>query len=137
MKRIPKLMSIKKPVTEKGITAQPVKLRKRVKTGANTKLKVFAFVGITLSFNNNFKPSARGCNKPRNPTTFGPFLCWIEPIIFLSASVKYATDIKTGTTITKKLRIFSNIKNIKIKNFSEVKGFEPLIFEFEIQGFNH
>jgi hypothetical protein len=71
----PMLISTKKPVVEKGITAQPVKLRKRVKTGANIKLNVFAFVGITLSFKRSLSPSARGCRRPKKPTTLGPFRC--------------------------------------------------------------
>jgi hypothetical protein len=78
----------KNPVAENGITDQPSKLIKSVKMGAKTKLKVFAFVGITVSFNNSFKPSARGCNKPQKPTKFGPVLCCIAPIIFRSASVR-------------------------------------------------
>jgi len=56
--------------------------------GAIMKEKVFAFVGITVSFINNFKPSAKGCNKPQNPTNVGPCRCWINPITFLSAKVK-------------------------------------------------
>jgi hypothetical protein len=65
-------MFVKKLMPLKGTTAQPVKLRKNVNIGAKIKLKVFAFVGITDSFNNNFKPSAKGCNKPKKPTAFGP-----------------------------------------------------------------
>jgi hypothetical protein len=61
-------MLTKKPVTEKGITDQPKRLNIRVKTGAKTKLKVLAFVGITVSLSRSFKPSARGCNKPQKPT---------------------------------------------------------------------
>ena len=56
--------------------------------GANTKLKVCEFVGITVSFKSNFKPSANGCNNPKKPTTFGPLRCCIEPIILRSARVK-------------------------------------------------
>lgn len=50
----------KKPKLEKGIIDHPTKLKKKVKIGAKTKLKVLEFVGITDSFNNNFKPSASG-----------------------------------------------------------------------------
>lgn len=32
----------------------------------------FAFVGITISLNKSFNPSANACNKPKNPVTFGP-----------------------------------------------------------------
>jgi hypothetical protein len=75
-------------VKQKGITAQPNKLKKRVIIGEITKANVFAFVGITVSFTNNFKPSAKGCNKPQNPTKLGPCLCCIKPITFRSANVK-------------------------------------------------
>ena len=97
----------KKPIVENGIIDQPIRLRKKVKIGAKIKLNVFEFVGITDSFSNNFKPSANGCNKPKKPTTFGPILCCIPPIIFRSANVKYATLIKTGKTMAKKDVIIS------------------------------
>ena len=75
-------------MSEKGIIAHPTKLIKKVSIGANIKLKVFAFVGITDSFNNSFRPSANGCNKPKKPTEFGPKRCCIPPITLRSASVK-------------------------------------------------
>ena len=78
----------KKLISEKGITDQPKRLRKKVKIGAKMKLKVLAFVGITVSFNNSLIPSAAGCNKPKNPTSFGPNLCCMPPMTFLSANVK-------------------------------------------------
>lgn len=96
----------------KGITDHAVKLKKKAKRGAIIKPKVFAFVGITVSFTINFTASATGCNKPLKPTTFGPFRCWIEPIIFLSAKVRNATETKIGKTIIKRLNIFSRIKYI-------------------------
>jgi len=65
-----------------------ISLKKRVKIGEITKAKVFALVGITVSFINNFKPSAKGCNRPQKPTKVGPCRCWIKPITFLSANVK-------------------------------------------------
>lgn len=51
--------------------------------------------------------------------TLGPFLRCIIPIIFLSAIVKYATDISKGTTIA---RIFNMIQiiNIIIFNLSSI-----------------
>ncbi len=48
---------------------------------------LLACVGNIVSLANNFTPSANGCNKPKTPTTFGPFLIWIEPSTFLSAKV--------------------------------------------------
>ena len=81
-------MLVKKLNKLKGIIDQPNKLRKKIKIGAKIKLKVFAFVGITDSFKNNFNPSANGCNKPKKPEEFGPKRCCIPPIIFRSARVK-------------------------------------------------
>jgi len=70
-----------------GITLQVSKLKIRIKIGAATKIREFAFVGINISFVNNFTPSANGCNNPHNPTTFGPRRLCIAAIIFLSANV--------------------------------------------------
>lgn len=78
----------KKLFVENGIIDQPIKLKKNVKIGAKIKLKVLELVGITDSFNNNFKPSANGCNKPKKPTELGPYRCCIPPIIFRSANVR-------------------------------------------------
>jgi len=33
---------------------------------------LFAWYGIINSLINAFNPSAKGCNKPQKPTTFGP-----------------------------------------------------------------
>ena len=57
-------------------------------SGAIKNKKVSALLGIIVSFKNNFKPSANGCNKPKNPTTLGPLRLCIELKIFLSANVK-------------------------------------------------
>jgi hypothetical protein len=64
----------KKLCNENGIVDQLSKLRTNVMIGARIKLKTLELFGITVSFNSNFKPSARGCNKPIKPTKFGPFL---------------------------------------------------------------
>jgi len=88
VKRSPRSIFIKKPEAENGITDQPSKLKKSVKIGAKTKLKVLAFDGITVSLSKSFRPSAKGCSKPKNPTLLGPVRCCIAPIIFLSANVK-------------------------------------------------
>jgi hypothetical protein len=58
-------MFAKKPCDEKGIIDQPSKLKKKVKIGAKIKLKVFEFVGITDSLIKSFRPSARGCKRPK------------------------------------------------------------------------
>jgi len=47
----------------------------------------------------SFKPSAKGCNQPHKPTTFGPILRCIDAIPFLSAKVKNAIQSITGTIV--------------------------------------
>jgi len=37
------------------------------------KIVLLARVGIKSSLNINLAPSARGCKRPQNPTTLGPF----------------------------------------------------------------
>ena len=54
-----------------------------------------------------------GCNKPYNPTTLGPFLNCIDPNIFLSANVKYATESSKGTIIKRIFKIRIKLKNIR------------------------
>ena len=98
-----------------------------MRTGAKTKLNVFALVGITVSFSKSFKPSANGCNRPKKPTTLGPLRCCIAPMIFLSASVRYATEIKMGTTISK------NEATLSIKNITWINGFEPLLLNLKFK----
>ena len=73
---------------------------------------ILELLGNIVSFTNNFNPSASGCNKPKKPITFGPFLLCIIPIIFLSAIVKYATEINKETTIAK---IFNTVQIIETK----------------------
>lgn len=95
--------------SDKGRTAQPIKLKIKVNIGAIKNIIILELLGKIVSFTNNFNPSANGCNKPKKPITFGPFLLCIIPIIFLSARVKYATEISRGTTMA---RIFSTVQII-------------------------
>jgi hypothetical protein len=48
----------------KGITSHPAKDNPNVNTGAKTKIIIFELLGNTVSFKNNFKPSAKACNSP-------------------------------------------------------------------------
>jgi hypothetical protein len=57
------MSQIKMPL-DKGIIDQLIKLKINVKAGANKKIIVFIEVGNIVSLLNNFKPSAKGCNKP-------------------------------------------------------------------------
>ena len=79
--------------------------------GAKIKQKVFAFVGITVSFRISFNASAIGCIKPKKPTKLGPFRCCMEPITLRSASVIKATAIRIGRIVIKNPVNFSRTKN--------------------------
>lgn len=80
--------------------------------GAIKNIIKFELLGKIVSLTNSFKPSANGCSNPTNPITLGPFLLWIIPIIFLSAIVKYATEINRGTTIARIFNIVQIINKI-------------------------
>jgi hypothetical protein len=58
----------------KGIITQTIKLKNKLKHGANKKIKVYALVGIIISFKISFIASAKGCNNPQKPVTLGPSL---------------------------------------------------------------
>ena len=72
----------------KGITDHVTNANKKVIIGANIKIIVFALLGNIVSLINNLSPSARGCNKPKRPTTLGPLRCCIPAITFRSSKVK-------------------------------------------------
>jgi hypothetical protein len=55
-----------------GITAQPIKASVKVTLGATLNNLGFAAAGITISFKNNFNPSAKGLVNPYTPMAFGP-----------------------------------------------------------------
>jgi hypothetical protein len=82
-----------------------------VKIGDNINKKKLELLGINVSLLNNFKASAIACNNPYIPTKLGPLLRCILANIFLSKTVKKATDSKIGNTIGKFL-----IKSIPIKD---------------------
>jgi hypothetical protein len=56
----------------KGKTVQVRKLKNKANIGAIINTILLDLLGIIVSFINNFKPSAKGCKIPKNPTTFGP-----------------------------------------------------------------
>jgi len=88
------------------LPAQATKLNINVITGAIIKINKLALLGKIGSFIINFKPSAKGCNNPNNPTTLGPFLRCIEAITLRSAKTKKATPSKRGIIIPNLLSIF-------------------------------
>ena len=114
----------------KGTAAQPDILTINVIKGDKIKINLLALLGKINSLTNNLKPSDKGCNNPKVPTTFGPRLRCIAPRIFLSAKVKYATEINNGIISIKILRIVIIIKNIK--NFTKMEkiGFEPMMCSY-------
>jgi hypothetical protein len=72
----------------KGITIHPTKLRIIMAKGAIKKITVLDLLGITISLHKSFKPSARGCKRPKIPTMLGPRRRWTAPMILRSANVK-------------------------------------------------
>jgi hypothetical protein len=72
--RTPTFRSDSTICSDKGKTAQPIKLKIKVSIGAIKNMLILELLGNIVSFTNNFKPSAKGCNKPKTPTTLGPFL---------------------------------------------------------------
>ena len=84
MYNIPTLILDNTIPSEIGITLQATKDRAKDIIGARIKIILFALVGIIVSFENNFIPSANGCNNPKKPTTLGPFLYCTDAITFLS-----------------------------------------------------
>jgi len=86
------------------------------------------------SFKINLKPSAKGCNNPRNPTIFGPRRCCNEAIIFRSNNVKKAILINKG--IKKNKNFIKKIKKIILCLyyifFSFLKKFEEIFNKQDI-----
>ena len=85
----------------KGITAHPIKLKKRVRNGANKKRNLLALFGKMTSLTISFKASAKGCKIPHMPVILGPFRRCIEPRTRRSAKVKKATEIIKKINVTK------------------------------------
>ena len=57
---MPTFKSAKTTASLKGITAQFKKLSNKVIIGANIKIALLALLGIIVSFNKSFNPSANG-----------------------------------------------------------------------------
>ena len=53
---------------------------------------------MIVSFINILMASAKGCSRPKGPTTFGPRRICIAASTLRSASVRKATEISTGTS---------------------------------------
>jgi hypothetical protein len=60
-----------------GITAHAAYAGANAKIGAMKNRYQFDFVGMIISFKKSFKASIIGCNKPKEPTLFGPSLSCI------------------------------------------------------------
>lgn len=107
---------------------QPNILNSNVRIGAIIKRILFEGTGRIVSLIINLSPSAKGCNIPQNPTTFGPLRRCNVPKNFRSTKVKKATAINKGT-INNNARI--NITNISIEKSVTI----PLIFSKEFNLF--
>ena len=105
----------------KGIKVQHNILITKVNIGDNINKKKFELLGINVSLLNNFNASAIACNKPYIPTILGPLLRCILANIFLSRTVKKATDNRIGNIIGKffiksiPIKIIKKFKNIILK----------------------
>ena len=71
---MPTLISAKTNLSLKGITAQATKAKVIVIIGANINIILLELAGIIISLRIYFSASAKVCNKPKGPTTFGPLL---------------------------------------------------------------
>lgn len=65
-----------------------MKLDVEVIIGAAINIARFALLGKTVSFDDDFEPSAEGCDGPGNPTTLGPLRRCIEAITLRSKRVE-------------------------------------------------
>ena len=68
-----------------GITAQATKAKVIVTIGASMKTTLLELAGIIISLNIYFNASANVWNKPKGPTTLGPFLFALNPKLFYLA----------------------------------------------------
>ena len=68
------MISAKTCVALKGITAHEINANVIVTIGAKIKITLLELEGIITSLKMYFNASAKDCNKPKGPTTFGPCL---------------------------------------------------------------
>src|SRR5688572_23462579 len=91
-----------------GITALVIKAVIIASAGPAIKRNLDAALGMISSFMKSFKPSARGCNKPKGPALLGPRRSCITAATFLSAHVAYIAITIDIVTIAKMSIAFSN-----------------------------
>ncbi len=91
------------------MTAQANKASDIVTTGAKIKIILFAPAGIIISLKIYFSASAAVCNKPKGPTTLGPFLNCTRPQTLRSTQTINATAIKTGINKAKIFKLSNKI----------------------------
>ena len=99
--KMPTLISARTLSTPKGITAQAIKAKVIVIIGARIKIILFELAGIIISLKIYLRASARDCNNPNGPTTFGPCLFWTHAQTLLSSQTIIATETKTGISKNK------------------------------------
>ena len=59
-------------LSPQGITALVISAVLIAIAGPTKNKNLFGVLGSNSSFENNFKPSASGCNNPKGPALFGP-----------------------------------------------------------------
>ena len=108
-----------------GIIALVIMAVNIANAGPSINKNLFEKFGMISSLKNNFKPSAKGCNKPKGPALFGPRRSCKMAATFLSANVVYmamtneaeiTTTININFSITKPRSIANNIINYFLKS---------------------
>ena len=90
-----------------GITAQASMASMKVSIGAKRNRSLLAPVGTMVSLSSILSASAKGCSKPKGPTTLGPRRICIAASTLRSASVRKATITSSGTSSAKALATVS------------------------------
>src|SRR5215469_14917459 len=82
----------------KGMTAQATRASVKVTSGATTNTTELAPLGTMVSLTSSLTPSAKGCNRPKGPTTLGPLRSCENASTLRSAYVNMAIASSNGTT---------------------------------------
>jgi len=69
---MPTLMSAMTQPSSNGTTAQAISAVMKVIMGAMMNSTALALEGTIVSFSTSLRPSAKGCRRPKGPTTLGP-----------------------------------------------------------------
>ena len=78
-----------------GRIAHRIKETAKKITGKTMNIILFELWGMINCFRINFIPSLIGCNKPNQPTLYGPLLLWAAAMIKRSNKRNEITDIRS------------------------------------------